>query len=116
MCAGHKNTKAQSAKHQLRLRKGRLTASKHLESQLLAGLRIGDRLDTVSRGRDVYPALLPESPFFEKRPKSGMLTAIDEKRPMTTFRPVSEEYTVFIYEEVIFTWPVTKGPPPSAGC
>ena len=55
---------------------------------------------------------LPASLFFDQRPKSGMFTAIDENNPMMTLRPVKAEYAVFMYEEVIFSCPVTSGPPP----
>ena len=41
-----------------------------------------------------------------------MFTAIDENNPMTTLRAVKAEYAVFIYEDVIFSCPVTSGPPP----
>jgi hypothetical protein len=41
-----------------------------------------------------------------------MLTAMDEKRPMMTLRPVKAEYAVPMYVECISYFPVTNGPPP----
>lgn len=41
-----------------------------------------------------------------------MLTAIDENKPMITFRPVKALYAVFMYVEVSCILPVTRGPPP----
>ena len=45
-----------------------------------------------------------------------MFTAIDENNPMMTLRPVKAEYAVFMYEDVIFSCPVTSGPPPCLIC
>lgn len=54
----------------------------------------------------------PASRSLEKRLKSGILTAMDEKSPIMTLRPVSAEYAVPMYVDVMCTLPVTSGPPP----
>ena len=54
----------------------------------------------------------PLNPFLEKRPKSGMLTAMEENSPIMALSPVRAEKAVFMYVLVISTLPVTNGPPP----
>lgn len=58
--------------------------------------KIGVRAPSVPIIGNAKYWLYPASLFLEKRPKSGMLTAMLEKRPMITLRPVKAENAVFM--------------------
>ena len=73
--------------------------------------KIGANAPKVPRRGKKMNWLYPAFSYFENRPKSGMLTAREEKRPMMTLRALIADQPAF-NPVVRFTEPVTRGPPP----
>jgi hypothetical protein len=73
--------------------------------------KIGANAPKVPRRGKKTNWLYPAFSYLENRPKSGMLTARDENRPMMTLSALRADQAALI-PVVRMTGPETRGPPP----